>query len=167
MRTDMKKVVISVLMAFAFTSAQAQEYWLVDGATVIPNGQLTIAQMQSVLSSTDVQSCTKLQSTGAGQGSQTVYDLGIGGAASLEVSWPAPTTRVDGTIILPDEVAKYKVDWGTSTGSYSGTLFVAAPVTYIQLTGLTADQQYFFQVTTIDTEGRESTPSTEIATIAK
>jgi len=162
----MKKLLISTLMAFAITNAQAQEYWLVDGATAIPNGQLTVAQMQSMLSSADVQACTKLKSTTTNTGS-TVYDLEQGGTATTQVSWPAPTTRVDGTVILPDEVAKYKLDWGTSTGNYSGTLFVAAPVTYIQLVGMVVNQPYFFQVTTVDTQGRESTPSAELTTTAK
>ena len=85
-------------------------------------------------------------------------------AASVEVSWTAPTTNADGTPLR--DLAGYRLYVGTSTPSCPGGAFfnvpsptsapAAAQRVSDRLTGLDANTTYFARVTAVDQGGNES-----------
>lgn len=83
-------------------------------------------------------------------------------AAPADLSWVAPTERVDNEQLLPGEIAGYTIYYGMNTGNYVSKLDIndgAALSASIDLpTGFT----YFFVITARDTEGLESDYSTEV-----
>ena len=76
--------------------------------------------------------------------------------ADISLSWVAPAEREDNSALSLSAIAGYKVYYGTTQGQYSDNIAIndgtAAGYTF---TRLPADT-YYFVVTTIDTEGRES-----------
>jgi hypothetical protein len=95
----------------------------------------------------------------------TILSLLIGGealslAASVQVSWQAPTTNADGTPLT--DLAGYQVYYGPSSGNYTVTLDVGNTLS-VSLSGLTAGQTYYFAVTAYDTSENESARSTEVS----
>jgi hypothetical protein len=81
-------------------------------------------------------------------------------AASAVLSWDPPTTNEDGTSL--DDLAGYKVYYGTSSGNYSTTIDVGNVVTY-EVTNLTAGATYYFATAAYDTSGNESGYSAEVS----
>jgi hypothetical protein len=95
----------------------------------------------------------------------TILSLLIGGealslAASVQLSWQAPTTNADGTPLT--DLAGYQVYYGPSSGNYTVTLDVGNTLS-VSLSGLTAGQTYYFAVTAYDTSENESARSTEVS----
>lgn len=92
----------------------------------------------------------------------------------LDLAWTEPTKNVDDTPL--EDLEKYRVYVGTSTGPCPGSIFVEVPsstptptgveVTY-HLSGLNAGETYFVQVTAVDTSGNESACSIEASGPAK
>ena len=88
-------------------------------------------------------------------------------AASLSVTWSAPTTNADGTRLT--DLAGYRVYLGTSPPACPGTPFstVSSSTTTPSsgqtvstvLTGLTAGATYYARITAVDSSGNESTCS--------
>ena len=76
--------------------------------------------------------------------------------ADIILSWVAPAEREDNSALSLSAIAGYKVYYGTTQGQYTDSVTInngtAAGYTF---TGLPAGT-YYFVVTTIDTEGRES-----------
>ena len=79
-------------------------------------------------------------------------------AAPAKMTWTAPTEREDNTKLKPSEIKQYKVYYGTEPGMYDYTVDVPATgavpekAEFTLPTGFT----YYFVVTTVDTDGRES-----------
>jgi hypothetical protein len=91
-------------------------------------------------------------------------------AASLSLSWNAPTTNVDGTPL--SDLGGYRVYLATTSPACPGASFltVSSPTTtpapgqtiVSRVTGLSAGATYFMRVTAVDTGGRES-PCSDLA----
>ncbi|MGD8353521.1 MAG: fibronectin type III domain-containing protein [Pseudomonadota bacterium] len=82
----------------------------------------------------------------------------IEGASSLLVSWTAPTTNEDGSVL--DDLAGYKLYYGTSSGSYSNVLDVGS-YTNAEIGNLPPGT-YYLAVTAYDMYGNESSFSEEV-----
>ena len=89
-------------------------------------------------------------------------------AADASLTWIAPVEREDNTSFSENEIAEFRVYYGTATGDYQNTVDVrrtdASKTTPLNIaltlpTGFT----YYFAVTTVDLEGRESIYSTEVS----
>ena len=99
-------------------------------------------------------------------GTDTVADNGNNSTiADINLSWVAPTEREDNTSISLSEVAGYQVFYGMARGQYSKSITIndgtAVDYTFTDLPSGT----YYFVVTTIDTEGRESQYSPEVTVV--
>jgi len=83
----------------------------------------------------------------------------------IKLSWVAPTQREDNTGISLSEIAGFKVYYGTVQGLYPGSVIIndGSAVGYT-FTSLAMDNTYYFVITTLDTEGRESQHSPEVKT---
>ena len=83
--------------------------------------------------------------------------------ATIDLSWFAPAEREDNTAIALSEIAGYKIYYGSTQGQYPNSVTIddgsATGHTFQNFTAGT----YYFVVTTIDAEGRESQYSTEAA----
>jgi len=82
--------------------------------------------------------------------------------ADINLSWVAPSEREDNTSIALSEIAGYKIYYGTTQGQYSNSVDIndgsAESYTFKSFpSGI-----YFFVITTLDTEGRESQYSPEV-----
>jgi len=96
-------------------------------------------------------------------------------AASLNVSWTAPTTNADGTPLK--DLAGYRLYLGTQTPACPSASFhsvsstTAAPAANQQvsqrLTGLSVNTTYVGRVTAVDTSGNESACSGSASGVAK
>lgn len=76
-------------------------------------------------------------------------------AATVNVSWDAPTERVDGTPLEASEIGEYRVYY-RSNGIERMASTTSTSMDITELYGL-----YVFQVTTVDTNGLESERSAE------
>ncbi len=80
----------------------------------------------------------------------------VGLAAQIRLAWD-PNTESD--------VAGYKIYYGTSSKSYSGSVDVGNVTSY-HLTGLKEGQTYYVAVTAYNTSGSESGYSSEVSGVA-
>ena len=80
----------------------------------------------------------------------------VGLAAEIRLAWDANTES---------DVAGYKIYYGTSSKSYTGSVDVGNTTTYT-LTGLTQGQTYYIAVTDYNASGSESGYSTEVSGVA-
>ena len=80
----------------------------------------------------------------------------------IYLSWVAPAEREDNAPIALSEIAGYRVYFGTAQGQYPNGITIddgsAEGHTFQDFTTGT----YYFVITTIDTEGRESEFSAEV-----
>ena len=85
--------------------------------------------------------------------------------ADINLSWVAPAEREDNSAISLSEIAGYKISYGMLQGQYpnSVTISDSTAVGYTFTDFPTGS--YYFVVTTLDTEGRESQYSTEVKII--
>ena len=85
--------------------------------------------------------------------------------ADINLSWVAPAEREDNSSMSLSEVAGYQVFYGMAQGQYSSSIVIndgtAVGYTFTDLPAGT----YYFVVTTIDTEGRESQFSPEVTIV--
>jgi len=88
----------------------------------------------------------------------SVEGIGTGGANSLMLSWTAPTTNEDGSTL--DDLAGYKLYYGTQPGQYSEVITVG-DFTTSEIGGLESGT-YYLTVTAYDIYGNESNFSNEI-----
>ena len=83
----------------------------------------------------------------------------------ISLSWVAPAEREDNTPISLSEIAGYQVLYGMAKGQYSSSITIndgtATGYTFTDLPSGT----YYFVITTLDTEGRESQYSPEVVLI--
>lgn len=91
------------------------------------------------------------------------YDPTFGSQATL--SWAAPSQREDNQPISLSEIAGYKIYYGTSRRNYSNNILIEdGDVDSYTVQNLESGT-YYFALTTIDTDGRESQYSAEIEVI--
>ena len=83
-------------------------------------------------------------------------------AADIKLSWAAPAEREDNSSISLTEIAGYQVFYGQAQGQYPNNITIndgtAVGYTFTDFPAGT----YYFVVTTLDTEGRESQYSSEV-----
>ena len=104
-------------------------------------------------------------------GTMHIVKITISGAdensalADIHLSWVAPAEREDNSAISLSEIAGYKISYGMSQGQYPNNVIIndgtAVGYTFTDFPAGT----YYFVVTTLDTEGRESQYSTEVKII--
>ena len=81
---------------------------------------------------------------------------------NVTLSWTAPTTRTDGSSLSMFDIAGYRLHYGTQPGRYDQSVAVSdAYSTQRQLVGLNRRTTYYFVVTAVDRDGRESSYSNE------
>jgi len=84
-------------------------------------------------------------------------------STNIKLSWVAPAEREDNSPISLSEIAGFKVYYGTTQGLYPNSVIIndgsAVGHTF---TSLPMKGIYYFSVTTLDTEGRESQHSPEV-----
>jgi len=85
-------------------------------------------------------------------------DPGGGGSNSLMLSWTAPTTSEDGSLL--DDLAGYKLYYGTMPGQYTQVVTVGSYTT-AEIDDL-GSGTYYVTVTAYDIFGNESDFSNEI-----
>ncbi len=97
-----------------------------------------------------------------GPGTDSEPGSGSGTLKNLTISWTAPSARADGTPLPLSEIAGYRIYFGTSRYNY-GTTVAIDDGSMVQgtINNLNAGTTYYFVMTTIDTEGRESSFSPE------
>lgn len=92
-------------------------------------------------------------------------DGGTGGPGKgkvMSVTWSAPSARANGDPLLLSEVAGYQIYYGTKAGNYPNQINVNDPTAEsTQIEGLTSGT-YYLVLTTIDSDGRESSYSPEV-----
>ncbi len=81
---------------------------------------------------------------------------------NINLSWTAPSQREDNTGLLLSEISGYKIYYGTKSGAYTSNVKVNdSTATGYTFTGFNPGT-YYFVVTTLDTDNRESKNSTEV-----
>lgn len=83
---------------------------------------------------------------------------GSGSNTGTELTWDAPATNVDGTLLT--DLAGYKIYYGNSSGAYTAAVAVGAATNYI-LSDL-APGTYYMVVTAYNADGNESDFSNEV-----
>lgn len=83
-------------------------------------------------------------------------------SSSLSLGWVAPAIRTDGSPISLADIDGYKIYYGTSAGNYTDSVNVNdGSQTSVTISGLPAGT-YHLVMTTYDTNGLESTYSSEV-----
>jgi len=82
-------------------------------------------------------------------------------AASVTLSWTAPTTNEDGTPLT--DLAGYKLYYGASPGIYTNVLDVGNVLTYVWNVGEQEGQTLYFNATAYDLSGNESIYNGEVS----
>lgn len=93
-------------------------------------------------------------------GSETGGVSGPAATGSVSLSWQAPTTNEDGTLLT--DLAGFRVYYGTGSGVYTRVVD-AGSFTACDIGGLIEGTSYYFAVTAYDTSGNESGFSEEIS----
>ncbi len=79
-----------------------------------------------------------------------------GGSATVALTWDAPSEREDSTALNSEDVAGFRIYYGFEAGVYQDPIAVNDPAaTQVQISNLPSGT-YFVVMTTIDSEGRES-----------
>lgn len=81
----------------------------------------------------------------------------------ISLSWTAPTSRESGESISLSEIAGYRIYYGNSSGIYPNQFRIEDSTTVHAVLSDLESATYYVVLTTIDTDGRESTFSDEIA----
>ncbi len=81
---------------------------------------------------------------------------------SVNLSWSAPGTRMDGTSISLSEIDHYEIQYGQSPESLTESLHVESTETSYQFTNLSPGTWYF-TIKVVDTNGLESQPSAVVS----
>ena len=78
------------------------------------------------------------------------------GAASVALSWDAPSLRADNTPLNSEDIAGFRIYYGFEKGVYQDPVAINDPAaTQAQISNLPSGT-YYVVITTIDTDGRES-----------
>jgi VCBS repeat-containing protein len=88
-----------------------------------------------------------------------------GTLADINLSWVAPSEREDNTSISLSDIAGYKIYYGTTQGLYPSSVSINDSTAEGHTFTNFASNTYYFVVTTLDTEGRESQYSSEVKVV--
>lgn len=77
------------------------------------------------------------------------------------LEWDIPTQYDDGSAILPEEILKYTIHYGTTTGNYTNSVDIPPTELEGEITGLTTGN-YYFAMTVTTTEFEISDYSNEV-----
>jgi Putative Ig domain len=89
-------------------------------------------------------------------------------SGGFTLSWTAPVTRTDGTPLSLAEIDGYRIHYGTSAGSYPGTVDVNdGSAQSATVNNLPAGTTYHVVMTSYDTSGLESAYSPDIVKVAQ
>ncbi len=80
----------------------------------------------------------------------------------ITLSWTTPTEREDNTPLTLFEIAGYKIYYGTTPAQYNDSITINNSQTTSYLFEDFATGTYYFVITTLDTNGRESQQSSEV-----
>jgi len=83
-------------------------------------------------------------------------------ASNITISWTAPVAREDNSALSLSAIAGYKIYYSTTQGQYSNSATINDGSATSYIFNNFASATYYFVVTTIDTDGRESAYSAEI-----
>lgn len=98
-----------------------------------------------------------LSACGGGSGSDETSSDTSSVQQKIDLSWTAPTTRIDGRLLSPSELAGYKVYYGTSPDDLAfQEELLGIESTQISIS-ISSAGIYYFAVTAYDSEGLEST----------
>lgn len=91
--------------------------------------------------------------------------------SSIELLWTTPTLREDGSPLMTNEIQKYTIYYGKTSGAYEHAVTVPVVTggtvpTRIVINGLQSGVSYYFAGMTVDTRGLSSRLSTEISRVA-
>jgi hypothetical protein len=76
------------------------------------------------------------------------------------ISWVAPSEREDATVLSLSDIAGYRIYYGVETGNYQERVVINDPsATQATIAGIPSGT-FFAVITTVDTDGRESSWST-------
>ena len=78
----------------------------------------------------------------------------VGARSDVELTWSAVET---------EDLAGYRVRWGTESGQYVALLEVSATTTSTRVQGLDEGGRYYFAVHALDAQGNLSPPSNEVS----
>jgi len=100
--------------------------------------------------------------SGCGQGDSVTFNSSDeeNALGQVTLAWIPPTTNADGTMPLND-LAGYKIYYGTSPGNYTVSIDVGNVATYT-VTHLLSGATYYFTVIAYDTSGNASEHSSEV-----
>jgi len=101
--------------------------------------------------------------TGSGGSTTRSTTVTIATAAlrSVLVSWDAPTTRTDGSLLT--NLAGYRIHYGTASGSYTQMVNVDNPSLNSYAVDNLTNGTYYFSVTAYDDTAMESDYSLEVS----
>ena len=86
-----------------------------------------------------------------------------GSNAALNLTWTAPSERADNTGLSLSEIAGYRIYYGIETGNYPNQFVVNdGSAEQAQIEDVPPSGVYYLVMTTIDTDGRESSYSSEV-----
>jgi len=126
------------------------------------NSQLAIQNLASSDTVTDSLTVSSIDGTTHTVAITIIGADEVGSLTDVTLSWVAPSQREDNTAIALSEIAGYKIYYGTTQGEYTNSVDIndgsAESYTFKAFPSGT----YFFVVTTLDTEGRESQYSPEV-----
>lgn len=126
------------------------------------NNQAAIQDLDANATLTDTLTVSSIDGTTSTVSITIIGTDDIIPSANIDLSWIAPVEREDNSALSLSAIAGYKVYFGTTQGQYPDSITIndgsAVNYTFQSFTSGT----YYFVVTTIDTEGRESGFSTEV-----
>lgn len=124
---------------------------------------LIMALILTACSTSEDFSSTPSSSDGTTGVTGTTGDTGVTGVTTIALTWAAPSERGDGTALALSEIAGYRIYYGTSQGSYPLSVDILDKAAdQAELNNLESGT-YYVVVTTIDSDGRESTYSDELS----
>ncbi len=96
-------------------------------------------------------------------GTPVDYEVVPGGSESVVVSWSAPTQRVGGQTLSMAELSGYRIYYGPEDSKTAFVVQVDDPYRFESTVEDLSAGTYFFSITAVDREGRESAPSNELS----
>lgn len=98
-----------------------------------------------------------------GGGGATDVGSSTGGAGSkaATITWGIPSTKMDGSALYVNEIAGFKIHYGTESGNYTETIDTGFALSYT-VENLSPGT-YFFAITCDDIYGKESGYSAEVS----
>ncbi|MEE9302498.1 MAG: LamG domain-containing protein, partial [Thiotrichaceae bacterium] len=88
------------------------------------------------------------------------------GDGSFILNWTEPKKRVDNTVLFPTEIDSFNIYYGTSSGDYPNSMNADYTAQTFTVTNLPVGI-YYIVMTTMDTDGRESSYSKEVSKIVR